>query len=302
MRAPFLRGGALALGAAALCLSLSSCGSSGPSGALPKVSGGWGTLAKLTFPSSSPPSTLKVKVLREGTGPTVKKGDLIVVNYTGQIWDGKVFDSSFSRFVATPFQVGVHKVIPAWDDALVGVKIGTRLLIVAPPSFGYGPRGNTGAGITGTSTLVFVVDVIAAYSATSIGQPATSTLHATVNGITVTWPPTPPPTVHIPSSTAAPKAPMITVIQRGSGKPLVPGLVVLQYVVVDQKTGKVLESTWHTGVPDAEVIGNPKQPSVLDKFLGVPIGSRVLLRVPKGSQGGPYVFAVDVVAQPAKLT
>jgi peptidylprolyl isomerase len=40
-------------------------------------------------------------------------------------------------------------------------------MLVIPPSDGYGKTGNSQAGIKGTDTLVFVVDVLAALPATS---------------------------------------------------------------------------------------------------------------------------------------
>jgi peptidylprolyl isomerase len=36
------------------------------------------------------------------------------------------------------------------------------MLLVIPPDQGYGPQGNEQAGIAGTDTLVFVVDILAA--------------------------------------------------------------------------------------------------------------------------------------------
>jgi peptidylprolyl isomerase len=300
MHAPTRRGAVLALAAAALAASLSACGSSGaPAGTLPKVAGQFGGAPTITFPNASPPSTLKVKVLRQGTGPVVQPGDLLIANYVGQIWQGKVFDSSFSRHLATAFPIGVHRVIPGWDDSLVGVRAGSRLLLVVPPVDGYGAAGNPGAGITATDTLTFVVDVIASYSRTSEGQRATHLLHTDVDGVTVNWPVSTPPSLLVPPGLAAPKAPSVTVLSTGGGRRIAPGLVVLQFVVVNAKTGKVLQSTWTSGLPNAEPVGNPASPSVLDRLVGLRIGSRLLLRLPKMSNGGPYVFAMDLVAEPS---
>ena len=64
------------------------------------------------------------------------------------------------------FPIGTGSVIPGWDKVLVGVKIGSRVLMVVPPKQGYGKKGNSQAGIKGTDTLVFVVDVIARYPKT----------------------------------------------------------------------------------------------------------------------------------------
>ena len=41
--------------------------------------------------------------------------------------------------------------------------VGSRVLLVIPPDKGYGTAGNSGAGIKGTDTLVFVVDILAAF-------------------------------------------------------------------------------------------------------------------------------------------
>jgi peptidylprolyl isomerase len=54
-------------------------------------------------------------------------------------------------------------VIPAWDSGLVGQTVGSQVLLVVPPDQGYGSGGNSQAGITGTDTLVFVVDILDAY-------------------------------------------------------------------------------------------------------------------------------------------
>ncbi len=52
--------------------------------------------------------------------------------------------------------------IPGWDETLVGQTVGSQLILVIPPEQGYGSEGNANAGISGTDTLVFVVDILAA--------------------------------------------------------------------------------------------------------------------------------------------
>jgi len=265
---------------------------------LPTVSGAYGQAPKITFPNASAPTTLKVKVLSAGHGPVVKAGDLLVANYVGQIWQGKVFDSSFARHLPTAFPIGVARVIPGWDKTLVGLHAGTRVLLVIPPVDGYGASGRPSAGISGTDTLAFVVDVLASYSATAEGERATSTLDADVGGVTVTWPAGTPPSLHVAPGAAFPAKPVVTVLSRGTGPRIAPGLMVIQFLVIDAKTGKVVQSTWRSALPNAEPVGNPASPSELDRFIGLPVGSRVLLRIPKGTTGGPYAFAIDIVGQP----
>lgn len=148
-------------------------GDAGPSGK--QVSSGGGALPTvtstdlhskpaITIPKTAAPTKLSVTTLIEGGGPVVATGQEVVVQYLGQVWaSGKEFDSSWQRKSPVAFPVGVGQLIKAWDTGLVGVKVGSRVMIVAPPDEAYGSAGQPSAGIGGTDTLVFVVDVLGAY-------------------------------------------------------------------------------------------------------------------------------------------
>jgi peptidylprolyl isomerase len=291
-RWPFLAVAAVAIGG-----TLSSCGSS-TADALPHVVGAYGTTPTMTFPSSSAPGTLQVKVIRKGDGPVVKKGDLLEVNYVGQIWRGKIFDSSFARHEPATFQIGVGKVIPGWDKELVGAHVGSRLLLVIPPKDGYGPGGQTSAGITGKDTIAFVVDILGSYSATSEGQQATSPLVASGGGVKVSWPPNSPPTAHLVRGVASPRKLATFLLSRGSGKPVAPGVAILQFVVLNGKTGQVLESTWASDLPNAVSV---TRSGSLAGLIGVPVGSRLVLDVPATKSEPAIDVVIDVVGEPANL-
>ena len=73
---------------------------------------------------------------------------------------GKQFDSSWDRGQSASFPIGTGKVLPGWDEGLVGQAVGSQVLLVVPPDKGYGSAGEPEAGITGTDTLVFVVDIL----------------------------------------------------------------------------------------------------------------------------------------------
>jgi peptidylprolyl isomerase len=127
---------------------------------LPSASGGFGDKPVLTFPESPAPEDLGVEVLVQGDGAAVQGGDEIEVNYYGQIWNGRMFDNSYDRGSSISFPIGVGAVIGGWDDSLVGQLVGSRVLLSIPPHLGYGPGGVPQAGIGGTDTLVFVVDIL----------------------------------------------------------------------------------------------------------------------------------------------
>ena len=109
-----------------------------------------------------PDDSLKSAYLIEGEGEKVQQGQTIVVDYLGQVYGGKEpFDESYSAQPAS-FQIGVGGVVKGWDETLVGAPVGSRVIMAIPPKLGYGEQGNPQAGIKGTDTLYFVVDVLAA--------------------------------------------------------------------------------------------------------------------------------------------
>ena len=115
----------------------------------------------ITLPSGHAPTSLVAQPLIVGRGAKVAVGDTITVQYTGVIWPGgRQFDSSWSRGAPAQFPIGTGKVINGWDKGLVGRTVGSQILMVIPPDDGYGAAGSPQAGIKGTDTLVFVVDIL----------------------------------------------------------------------------------------------------------------------------------------------
>ncbi|HEX3956573.1 MAG TPA: FKBP-type peptidyl-prolyl cis-trans isomerase [Trebonia sp.] len=136
-------------------------------GALPTVTEPAGQAATIKVPATAAPKALTTKTLVQGKGAKVVNGDYVVVQYTGVIWrTGKVFDSSWSRSEPFAFNVGAGQVIKGWDDGLIGQTVGSRVMLVIPPADGYGSAGASQAGIKGTDTLVFVTDILGAYTPT----------------------------------------------------------------------------------------------------------------------------------------
>ncbi|HET7304113.1 MAG TPA: FKBP-type peptidyl-prolyl cis-trans isomerase [Segeticoccus sp.] len=134
-----------------------------PKKGLPAVDVRQGKAAQISIPKGKkPPKDLVVQPLVKGKGDVVKAGQTVQVNYTGVIWrNGKKFDSNFDHGGApASFPIGVGRVIPGWDKGIVGQHVGSRVLLVVPPSEGYGKKGQPKAGIKGSDTLVFVVDIL----------------------------------------------------------------------------------------------------------------------------------------------
>jgi len=120
--------------------------------------------SSLTFDGTPEPTGKLLRTtLIAGEGDPVQKGQHIYVNYLGQVYGADApFDESYSRGTPFDFDVGAGNVVSGWDEGLVGVKVGSRVLLQVPPDKGYGKDGNPQAGIKGTDTMYFVVDVLAA--------------------------------------------------------------------------------------------------------------------------------------------
>ena len=92
------------------------------------------------------PSKVQVIPLVEGDGPAITAERLVQFDYFGEVFKGKT---------ARDYR---NDVIKAWDEGLIGVKEGSRVMIIAPPDAAYGDQEQT--GIPANSTLVFVLDVL----------------------------------------------------------------------------------------------------------------------------------------------
>lgn len=108
--------------------------------------------------------TLVVQPLIKGKGATITDSQSVVVKYTGWLLDGTQFDSSWDRdstLTADTYSGGYNTVIEGWQQGMIGQTVGSQVLMVIPPDLGYGDTAQ--GSIPANSTLVFVVDILAAY-------------------------------------------------------------------------------------------------------------------------------------------
>lgn len=114
---------------------------------------------KVTIPSGKAPTSLLVQPLIKGKGATVTDQSTIIVNERGWLWDGgKQIDDTYK---SKPESGQLSNLIPGWAEGLKGQTVGSRVLLVIPPSKGY-PQGEPDAGIPAGATLVYVIDILQA--------------------------------------------------------------------------------------------------------------------------------------------
>ncbi|WP_308923319.1 FKBP-type peptidyl-prolyl cis-trans isomerase [Janthinobacterium sp. J1-1] len=108
---------------------------------------------------------LIVTDLTVGTGAAAAVGDTLIVTYTGWLYNSGKTDNKGTQFDATKPGVGFEvvlgkgRVIPGWDQGLVGMKVGGTRRLTIPSDLGYGPTGSLPT-IPAYAGLVFDVSLV----------------------------------------------------------------------------------------------------------------------------------------------
>jgi peptidylprolyl isomerase len=302
----------------AVAAAVAGCGSSGsPSASTDnnlavKISGAANQAPNITIPSSAPGKKLVTKVLSKGSGRVLAPTDSYLANFSVDIWRGKTHKSLFSSYKSTPEVLPVTIGLSGLQQAMSGVTVGSRVLAVLPPKYGYGPKGNSQVGVQPNDTLVWVIDVLQAFAPNegATGKQITNGGGAlpkvTVsNGIG--------PQIAIPKSNPPAKLVKTTLVQ-GTGVPVKTGQsIVVRYVGSIWRTGKVFNDNWPTTTapttpPNVFQLGQ-LIPAWNTGLVGVPVGSRVMLVVPPADGYGKtgqssagisgtdtLVFVIDILA------
>lgn len=313
-----LRKAAVLLIPLSACAVLVGCGSSAPSAApntnaQVKVTGTFGKSATVSIPKAAPSGKLAYSTPIKGTGAAVGSGNDMLADIALYKWTGKTNSQVYSAFTQ-----GAPQIIPAQigltglETALKGATIGSRIVAVLPPKYGYGSSGNSQLGITGKDTVVWVIDILQQFSPT---QSATGS-HVSNGGgklPTVTAKAGQQPVVSVPKN-SPPTGLSVTTLLKGTGPKLATGdTAVTQYVGYIWRTGKVFSSSWPSAqnaqaAPFSFKLGQGVVAGFSDGLKGVPVGSRVMIVIPPklgyGSAGqssagikgtDTLVFVVDVI-------
>lgn len=118
-------------------------------------------------------SGLQYVVTEEGKGDKPALGDTVVVNYTGMLTNGTVFDSSIKEVAAKNglamdpmrtfeplrFSIGNQPVIQGWTEGLQLFGKGTKATLIIPSALAYGDRP-AGQKIPPYAPLVFEVELV----------------------------------------------------------------------------------------------------------------------------------------------
>ncbi|GAA2261643.1 peptidylprolyl isomerase [Streptomyces ruber] len=281
-------------------------------GPLPAITAGTGFGEKPTVAKGSgePSKDLAVKTVIAGSGRTVAENDYVQAHYLGQVWDSaKVFDNSYDRGTPLVIQLAQGGIIDGWRYGLAGKKAGSRVQISVPPTWGYGTQGNAQAGIEGTDTLVFVIDIEDAFNAKSSAQGETVAQDDTALPKVGTNTDGKAPSIEVPKADPPKKLVANYVIEGDGAEVAASDTVLVQYKGVVWDTGKEFDSTYGreaiTSFGLQQVVKGWSQ-----GMTGKKVGSRIVIVIPpelgygdtppSGSgieKDSTMVFTVDILAK-----
>jgi len=118
-------------------------------------------------------SGLQYVITSEGKGEKPVLGDTVVVQYTGKLTNGTVFDTSIKEvatankmpidpmrtFEPIRFSIGNQPVIQGWTEGLLLFAKGTKATLIIPSSLAYGDRP-AGNKIPPYAPLIFDVELV----------------------------------------------------------------------------------------------------------------------------------------------
>ena len=99
-------------------------------------------------------SGLQYKVLEAGEGDTPTTDDVALINYTGMLTDGKIFDQNEKA------PLPVDGVVPGFSEGLQLMQRGGKYRLWIPAQLGYGSDVPEGGPIPKDSILIFDVELL----------------------------------------------------------------------------------------------------------------------------------------------
>ncbi|HEX7589850.1 MAG TPA: FKBP-type peptidyl-prolyl cis-trans isomerase [Demequinaceae bacterium] len=238
----------------------------------------------IEYPAGGNFTQAQSRVEWEGTGERLTEGDPVLLDlYSVSLTTGAILTDTYldlpQAFLVAPELLGNDLY-----GAIVGHKVGTRVLLVVPESPTHPGQG----------TVAVVADVLPE-RAIGVTQPARADLPIVIDGKygepTVTF----RDDVEVPTDLVA-----YTLIQGGGPQIKTGSRILLNYQETSATTREVVQSTWPVEIaPWAVTIGQGEVPTGLEQSLiDVNEGSQIIVIVPPALAYGDdtLIFVVDVLA------
>ncbi len=265
------------------------------------------------------PDRIVTKDLLDGVGKVSVTGEQVTVQYVGYDYEtGKKFASSWEKGRPVTFTLGAGEVIPAWEEALNGIEVGDRRVVVVPP----GPaKGKYPPNIPKGKTVAFILETLprsaAARAETVSGRKpgeARATSEMSAKEIAKLVGDKTEPKVDFPIG-SPPKQLVVKDLEVGTGREARPGdELIVHYVGVNYATHWTFRSSWEENEPVAFTLGAHEVIDSWEKVIkgweeglkGMKVGGRRELITPPRYAYGPegagkvapdatLVFVIDLL-------
>ena len=106
---------------------------------------------------------MKVKDMQTGTGLVAAEGMVATIQFSGWLDNqgvrGKELYNSRNSGVPVSFVIGTDKVMPAWNEGVLGMQAGGRRMLLVPPGMAYGKRAIDDV-IPANSSMQFIIELV----------------------------------------------------------------------------------------------------------------------------------------------
>jgi FKBP-type peptidyl-prolyl cis-trans isomerase len=120
---------------------------------------GWTRKVEVIHPRVTTESGVEYEDIIVGEGPTAEVEQSLLLDYTGYLADGSLFDSSIDRGIPISITLGSAP-LEGWNEGLLGMRAGGRRWMSLPAALAYGAEGVPGL-IPENEPLVFEIALIA---------------------------------------------------------------------------------------------------------------------------------------------
>jgi FKBP-type peptidyl-prolyl cis-trans isomerase len=114
-------------------------------------------------PMLTTPAGTRYRDLQPGSGETAAAGDIATMHFTGWLdvggHKGREFYNSRSEGTPVSFVIGTERVMPGWNDGIIGMRPGGRRLLLLPPEMAYGAKGVQDI-VPPNSSLIFIIELL----------------------------------------------------------------------------------------------------------------------------------------------
>ncbi|MGP3691504.1 FKBP-type peptidyl-prolyl cis-trans isomerase [Streptomyces sp. IBSNAI002] len=255
----------------------------------------------------NPPRAPQVDVVRSGSGKTVEADEIVIADIDIRVWEGnrEYLSTWTGGHPNSVIMDGTH-VSRSWDTSLIGKKAGSRVVLTAPASVGFGPNLLPPTGTKASDTLIVVFDILGSYAKDAAAQGEKAEQGAGAPGLpTVEFDSAGVPKLSFPDA-AAPKEPAAATLLTGKGEKVAPtDTVVVQFSHQPWGSPTPDQTSYNPRAPRSFNLDGEGVPAGWKQFVaGATVGSRLVVAEPGAGKdaadgGGAYVIDIIDVIRPA---